>query len=136
MYLRIETENKKLQDEIELGKTEKPRNFELPSSAFFQASPKEVKSKVSEAQIDRKIEDLLERKPIVLDNKSYIFSVTFLKSNYILITLSKFSIENDIDYMILGETRLQNEKDSVIFKLRKELGATKTQIEVVPLKSN
>ena len=40
------------------------------------------------------------------------------------------------DYMILGETRLQNEKDSVIFKLRKELGATKTQIEVVPLKSN
>ena len=38
--------------------------------------------------------------------------------------------------MILGETRLQNEKDSVIFKLRKELGTTKTQIEVVPLKSN
>ena len=54
----------------------------------------------------------------------------------ILKTLSKFAIENDIDYMILGETRLQNEKDSVIFKLRKELGTTKTQIEVVPLKSN
>ena len=70
------------------------------------------------------------------ESKKYGASVTVLKSNDILKTLSKFAIENDIDYMILGETRLQNEKDSVIFNLRKELGATKTQIEVVPLKSN
>ena len=54
-------ENKKLQDEIELGKTEKPKDFKLPSPKFFQSSPKEKKSKISEAQIDRKIEDLLEK---------------------------------------------------------------------------
>ncbi|RXJ70197.1 cell division protein FtsK [Halarcobacter ebronensis] len=54
-------ENKKLLDEIELGKTEKPKDFELPSTKFFQAPPKENKSKISEAQIDKKIEDLLEK---------------------------------------------------------------------------
>ncbi|XOB63806.1 DNA translocase FtsK [Campylobacterota bacterium DY0563] len=54
-------ENKKLQDEIELGNTEKPKDFELPSTKFFQSAPKEKKSKVSEAQIDKKIEDLLEK---------------------------------------------------------------------------
>jgi len=54
-------ENKKLLDEIELGKTEKPKDFELPHPDFFQAAPKDKKSKVSEAQIDRKIEDLLEK---------------------------------------------------------------------------
>ena len=54
-------ENKKLQDEIELGKTEKPNDFELPSVKFFQSAPKEKKSKISEAQIDKKIEDLLEK---------------------------------------------------------------------------
>ncbi len=54
-------ENKKLLDEIELGKTEKPKDFELPHPDFFQAAPKDKKSKVSEAQIDKKIEDLLEK---------------------------------------------------------------------------
>ncbi|WP_420864663.1 DNA translocase FtsK [Halarcobacter anaerophilus] len=54
-------ENKKLLDEIELGKTEKPKDFLLPSTKFFQTPPKEKKSKVSEAQIDKKIEDLLEK---------------------------------------------------------------------------
>ena len=54
-------ENKKLLDEIELGKTEKPKDFELPSPNFFQTAPKEKKSKISEAQIDRKIADLLEK---------------------------------------------------------------------------
>jgi len=54
-------ENKKLQDEIELGKTEKPKDFELPSPKFFQSAPKEKKSRISEAQIDKKIEDLLEK---------------------------------------------------------------------------
>jgi len=54
-------ENKKLLDEIEQGKTEKPKDFILPSTKFFQSPPKEKKSKVSEAQIDKKIEDLLEK---------------------------------------------------------------------------
>lgn len=54
-------ENKKLLDEIELGETEKPKDFELPPTKFFQATPKEKKSKISEAQIDKKIEDLLEK---------------------------------------------------------------------------
>ncbi len=54
-------ENKKLQDEIELGKMEKPKDFELPSTKYFQEAPKDKKSKVSEAQIDKKIADLLEK---------------------------------------------------------------------------
>ena len=54
-------ENKKLLEDIELGKTEKPKNFELPPTKFFQASPKDKKSKVSEGVIDQKIEDLLEK---------------------------------------------------------------------------
>lgn len=54
-------ENKKLQEEIELGITEKPKDFELPSTKFFQDAPKDKKSKISEAQIDQKIEDLLEK---------------------------------------------------------------------------
>jgi len=54
-------ENKKLQEEIELGGTEKPKDFELPSTKFFQEAPKDKKSRISEAQIDQKIEDLLEK---------------------------------------------------------------------------
>lgn len=54
-------ENKKLLEEIELGKTEKPKNFELPPSSFFQQGPKDNKSKVSETIIDKKIADLLDK---------------------------------------------------------------------------
>jgi S-DNA-T family DNA segregation ATPase FtsK/SpoIIIE len=54
-------ENKKLLDEIEVGKTEKPKDFELPLTSFFQATPKEKKSKVSESVIDQKICDLLDK---------------------------------------------------------------------------
>ena len=54
-------ENKKLLAEIEIGKTEKPKNFELPPTAFFQSPPKDNKSKVSEAFIDQKIGDLLDK---------------------------------------------------------------------------
>ena len=54
-------ENKKLLDQIELGKTEKPKNFKLPPSSFFQDSPKDNKSKVSESFIDQKIADLLDK---------------------------------------------------------------------------
>ena len=54
-------ENKKLQDEIELGESEKPKDFKLPSSNFFQTPPKESSSKINEEIIDRKIADLLEK---------------------------------------------------------------------------
>lgn len=54
-------ENKKLLDQIEIGKTEKPKNFELPPTSFFQAPPKDNKSKVSETFIDKKIADLLDK---------------------------------------------------------------------------
>ena len=54
-------ENKKLLDEIELGKNEKPKDFKLPSTAFFQEPPKEKKAKVNEVVIDKKIADLLEK---------------------------------------------------------------------------
>jgi S-DNA-T family DNA segregation ATPase FtsK/SpoIIIE len=54
-------ENKKLLDEIEVGVTEEPKDFELPHTDFFQNSPKEKKSKVSESYIDQKISDLLDK---------------------------------------------------------------------------
>jgi len=54
-------ENKKLLDEIEIGQTEKPKDFKLPSPDFFQKSPKEKKNKINEAFIDKKIEDLLDK---------------------------------------------------------------------------
>jgi S-DNA-T family DNA segregation ATPase FtsK/SpoIIIE len=54
-------ENKKLLDDIELGKCENPDNFKLPKSSFFQKAPKTVKNKINEAAIDKKVADLLEK---------------------------------------------------------------------------
>ena len=54
-------ENKKLLEELELGKSEKPKDFELPPTSFFQEAPKENKTKVNEAIIDKKIADLLDK---------------------------------------------------------------------------
>ncbi len=54
-------ENKKLQDEIELGVMEKPKDFQLPPTKFFQSAPKEKKSKINEDLIDQKISDLLDK---------------------------------------------------------------------------
>jgi len=51
-------ENSKLLREIEKGKIEKPKNFKLPSFEFLQPAPR-VKKKINEAEIDRKIEELL-----------------------------------------------------------------------------
>ena len=53
-------ENKKLLEDIEQGHVDKPKDFKLPPSSFFQKPPKQ-KTKVNEAVIDRKIEDLLEK---------------------------------------------------------------------------
>lgn len=54
-------ENKKLQDQIELGETEKPKDFQLPPTKFFQDAPKEKKNKINEAVIDQRISDLLDK---------------------------------------------------------------------------
>ena len=51
-------ENSKLMSEIEKGKVAKPKNFKLPKLDFLQKAPKTTK-KVNEAEIDRKIEELL-----------------------------------------------------------------------------
>ena len=51
-------ENSKLLDHIEKGKVAKPKNFKLPKIDFLQKAPKTTK-KINEAEIDRKIEDLL-----------------------------------------------------------------------------
>ena len=51
-------ENSKLMDEIDKGKVAKPKNFKLPKIDFLQKAPKS-KKKINEAEIDRKIEDLL-----------------------------------------------------------------------------
>ena len=51
-------ENSKLMDQIDKGTVAKPKNFKLPKIDFLQKAPK-VTKKVNEAEIDRKIEDLL-----------------------------------------------------------------------------
>jgi len=53
-------ENKKIMQELEQGEIEKPKDFELPSSKML-AQPKAVKKEINEAEIDAKIEDLLEK---------------------------------------------------------------------------
>ena len=53
-------ENSKLMDELEKGKVEKPKNFKLPKIDFLQKAPKS-KKRVNEAEIDRKIEELLSK---------------------------------------------------------------------------
>jgi len=53
-------ENSKLMNEIEKGKVAKPKNFKLPKLDFLQKAPKTTK-KVNEAEIDRKIEELLSK---------------------------------------------------------------------------
>ena len=53
-------ENKKLLESIEKGKTEKPKNFKLPTSNFLQKPPKKTNT-VDEAELDDKIKDLIEK---------------------------------------------------------------------------
>ena len=53
-------ENKKLLDQIETGKTEKPKNFKLPSFNFLQKAPKQG-NKIDEAELDAKISDLIDK---------------------------------------------------------------------------
>jgi len=63
-------ENKKLLAQIELGKSEKPKNFVLPSLDFLK-TPKSSEYEINENEIDKKISDLLQK-------------------------LSKFKIEGDV----------------------------------------
>jgi S-DNA-T family DNA segregation ATPase FtsK/SpoIIIE len=51
-------ENSKLMDEIDKGTVAKPKNFKLPKIDFLEKAPK-IKKRVNEAEIDRKIEELL-----------------------------------------------------------------------------
>ncbi len=55
-------ENTKLLNELKQGKKKikKPKNFKLPYFDFLKATPKR-KSKVDESEIDKKIEDLIEK---------------------------------------------------------------------------
>jgi len=53
-------ENKKLLEDIEVGESEKPKDFQLPPVDIFQNPPK-TKSKINESVIDQKIGDLLEK---------------------------------------------------------------------------
>ena len=53
-------ENKKLLEQIEKGKSEKPKNFKLPSLDFLQRPPKQGNS-VDEKELDDKIRDLIEK---------------------------------------------------------------------------
>ena len=53
-------ENKKLLEQIEKGKVEKPKDFALPPLKFLNDPPKRSHS-VNEAEIDQKISDLLDK---------------------------------------------------------------------------
>ncbi len=53
-------ENKKLLDEIEKGKLEKPKDFTLPPLKFL-ADPPKRQNHINEAEIDQKISDLLDK---------------------------------------------------------------------------
>lgn len=53
-------ENSKLMDQIDKGVMVKPKNFKLPKLDFLQKAPKTTK-KINEAEIDRKIEELLSK---------------------------------------------------------------------------
>ncbi len=53
-------ENKQLLEQIEKGKTEKPKNFKLPSVDFLQ-KPVHHDTQINEEQLDAKIEDLIEK---------------------------------------------------------------------------
>ncbi len=53
-------ENSKLMNDIEKGEVAKPKNFKLPKLDFLQKAPK-TKKKINEAEIDRKIEELLSK---------------------------------------------------------------------------
>ncbi len=63
-------ENKKLLESVEKGKLEKPKNFKLPPLDFLQKPPK-IKENINEAEIDKKIKELIDK-------------------------LSKFKIEGDV----------------------------------------
>ncbi|WP_295419248.1 DNA translocase FtsK [Sulfurovum sp.] len=51
-------ENSKLMEQIDKGAVTKPKNFKLPKLDFLQKAPKTTK-KINEAEIDKKIEELL-----------------------------------------------------------------------------
>ena len=53
-------ENAKLLEQIETGKSEKPKNFKLPSLDFLQKPPKS-KGGIDESELDDKIRDLIEK---------------------------------------------------------------------------
>jgi len=53
-------ENKKLLEDIEIGKIEKPKNFKLPSVNFLQKPPK-ISHSIDEGELDDKIKQLIEK---------------------------------------------------------------------------
>ena len=53
-------ENKKLLEQLDKGEVEKPKNFKLPKLEFLE-KPKKSTTRVNEAEIDRKIRELLEK---------------------------------------------------------------------------
>lgn len=63
----------------------------------------------------------------------YDASMTVLKSNDILKTLHKFAVKNSIDTIIMGESRNDNPKTSVIYELE-DILEKKININVVSTK--
>ncbi|WP_246434469.1 DNA translocase FtsK [Nitrosophilus labii] len=53
-------ENKKLLETVEKGSLEKPKNFKLPTLDFLE-KPQKKRSSINEAEIDKKIKELIEK---------------------------------------------------------------------------
>ncbi|MEA2112103.1 MAG: DNA translocase FtsK 4TM domain-containing protein [Campylobacterota bacterium] len=53
-------ENKKLLDQIDKGKSEKPKNFKLPKLEFLEQAPKQ-RNAIDEKELDEKIKHLIEK---------------------------------------------------------------------------
>jgi S-DNA-T family DNA segregation ATPase FtsK/SpoIIIE len=53
-------ENKKLLEQIDKGKTEKPKNFKLPKLEFLEPAPKH-KNAIDEKELDEKIKHLIDK---------------------------------------------------------------------------
>lgn len=63
---------------------------------------------------------------------NYGAGISVLKTDNILKTLIDFAIKNEIDIIVMGETRLSNVKDSIITKMEEALAHRNVEIKILP----
>ncbi|MGL5440843.1 MAG: universal stress protein UspA [Filifactoraceae bacterium] len=63
---------------------------------------------------------------------NYGASISVLKTDNILDTLINFALENKIDIIVMGETRLADVKNSIITKMKDSLKDKNIYIKILP----